>query len=90
MNPFHWLASFYRQASPKKRSCSQSHRGPSLGRALQFEPLEDRALLTTLFLDFGGGINGSIATTMEGFRNINGVGIGGHGTGRWPIERRWQ
>jgi len=44
--------------------------------------LEGRSLLTTtLYLNFGAGISDSLATTVEEFRNINGTGIGGKGTG---------
>ena len=47
------------------------------------EALEARTLLTTtFFLDFGAALPaGGMSTTVEDFRDIDGPGIGGYGTG---------
>jgi hypothetical protein len=58
--------------------------GSNYSRRCRMEVLEDRALLaTTMFLDFGGGIGmgNTLSTTMGAFRNIDGLGLHGNGTG---------
>ncbi|MFP6764791.1 MAG: hypothetical protein VB858_14290, partial [Planctomycetaceae bacterium] len=47
------------------------------------ESLEDRTLLTTtVYLDFGAAFPmGGIATTVDGFKNIDGPGFANLGTG---------
>jgi len=63
-----------------------SRRKPDSARRYQprLEPLEDRALpTTTLFLDFGRGlgIGNTMSTTVAAFRDLDGPGLGGNGTG---------
>jgi hypothetical protein len=53
-------------------------------RLIRYESLEDRDMLTTtLFLDFGAGIGmgNFLNTTVADFRNIDGPGLNGFGTG---------
>ncbi len=64
---------------------SSSRSRPRRGRrgVVSAESLESRTLLTTMFyLDFGTALpSGGISTTVEEFRNIDGTGTNGFGTG---------
>ena len=58
---------------------------PRRGRrgVVSAESLESRTLLTTMFyLDFGTALPaGGMSTTVEDFREIDGAGTNGYGTG---------
>lgn len=74
----------FRHSSRRVETGTRRRGVGNYSRRCRIETLEDRSLLaTTLFLDFGGGIGmgNTLTTTVGDFRNIDGVGLHGKGTG---------